>query len=301
MELDLVILGNLIVDDIVYEDGRTRMAQPGGATLYMGLAARLWDLHVGLVSIAGSDFPSPMLEALDERGIDLTGVCRSQDPGLRTWLLHEGPVRRVLHRIDGATHDQASPCADDIPGDWRPRAIHLAPMPFGLQQDMASELSLRYGNEALLSLDPFELLVTENRSSWQDLLSRVDLFFVSEDEIPSPNARHDPETFLRQLFAGRLQTILYKQGGRGGLALQAAGAATLRWPSQATTVLDTTGAGDAFASGVLAGLVRLRPLERALQQGIVSASFAIQGQGAEALLQATSSTAQQRLEEWFGP
>ncbi len=32
VKLDLAVVGNLLVDDIVYEDGRTRMAQPGGAT-----------------------------------------------------------------------------------------------------------------------------------------------------------------------------------------------------------------------------------------------------------------------------
>jgi len=40
---DLVVLGNLLVDDMVFPDGRTRMAEPGGATLYAALGASLWD------------------------------------------------------------------------------------------------------------------------------------------------------------------------------------------------------------------------------------------------------------------
>jgi len=300
MHLDLVVLGNLIVDDIVYEDGQTQMAQPGGATLYMALTARLWNLEVGLVSIAGSDFPPTMLDALEERGVDLSAVQRSQDPGLRTWLLYEGDVRRVLHRLEGATHEQASPAATDVPTKWQPRAIHLAPMPFDLQHRMASELSMRYGREVLLSLDPFELLVAADLSRWRDLLSQIDLFFVSEDEITSRQIQSEPEPFLRQLLAGRLDTVFYKQGKKGGLTVRPVEEAHPRWDSQAATVTDTTGAGDAFACGVLAGLLHRQPLARALQQGVVSASFAIQGQGAEALLQATPATVRRRLETWFG-
>ena len=44
----LVVLGNLLVDDVVFPDGSTRMGQPGGAVLYAALGARLWDVRTGL-------------------------------------------------------------------------------------------------------------------------------------------------------------------------------------------------------------------------------------------------------------
>lgn len=301
MSLDLVVLGNLIVDDIVYENGETRMAQPGGATLYMGLTARLWDLRVGLVSIAGRDFPSGLLRALEERGVDLAGVRRVDDPGLRTWLLYEGSIRRVVHRLDGASHAQSSPTSRDVPSQWQPRAVHLAPMPFDLQLELATELSTKLGSKVLMSLDPFQLLNEEGLDQWKSLLSRVDLFFVSEDEMSSREIRIDPEPFLQRLLAGRLGTILYKQGKTGGLVMRSDAAPSLRWNGRAARVVDTTGAGDAFACGVLAGLLREAPMVRALQMGVVSASFAIQGQGVEALLDATPAAAQERLEAWFVP
>lgn len=300
MDLDLVVFGNLIVDDIVYESGETRMSQPGGATLYMGLTAPLWDLRVGLVSIAGSDFPSRMLRALEERGVELAGVRCSDEPGLRTWLLYEGGIRRVVHRLGGASHSQSSPTANDIPSAWQPLMVHLAPMPFGLQQELVTELTTKFDNEILLSLDPFELLTEEGFEPWCGLLSKIDLFFLSADEMASRQMRLEPEPFLRNLLVGRLQTILYKQGEAGGLVLRSDETPSLSWPGRADRVVDTTGAGDAFACGVLAGLIRDEPLVRALQRGVVSASFAIQGRGVEALLQATPAAAQKRLEAWFG-
>jgi sugar/nucleoside kinase (ribokinase family) len=301
MNLDLVVLGNLIVDDIVYDDGTTRMAQPGGAILYMGATAHLWDLRLGLVSIVGSDYPREMLRALEERGVDLAGVRRSNDPGLRTWLLYEGHIRRVVHRLDGPTHAQWSPTAKDIPAHWHPHAIHLAPMPLDLQRELATGLSEQLGGEVLLSLDPFELLTRESLDRWHRLLTLIDLFFVSQDELASGETPLDPERVLRRLMTGRLETVFYKQSEEGGQVLRTTKTPKLAWPGRAAVVVDTTGAGDAFACGVLAGLIRDQPLARALQWGVVSASFAIEGQGVETLLRATPDDAQQRLASWFGP
>src|SRR6185436_20497384 len=54
---DLVLLGNLLVDDVVFPDGRTRMGQPGGAILYASLATALWGARAGCVSVRGDDYP----------------------------------------------------------------------------------------------------------------------------------------------------------------------------------------------------------------------------------------------------
>lgn len=300
MHLDLIVLGNLIVDDIVYGNGETRMAQPGGAALYGALTARLWGLDVGLVSIAGNDFPSEMLTTLEKRGVAMAGVQQLSGPGLRTWLLYEGELRRVVHRLDGATHEETSPLATDIPADWRPRAVHLAPLPFPIHTALVRDLTQRWGREVLFSLDPFELLSDRDRPDWQRLLSGVDLFFLSEDDVASRKVRQSPETLLRQLFNDGPGTVLYKQGSRGGLALTSADSPGLRWEARSAGVVDPTGAGDAFAAGVLAALLRDRPLKRALQWGVVSASFAIEGQGAEALLAASTRAVRERLGSWFG-
>ena len=105
----LVLLGNLLVDDLVFPDGSTSMGQPGGAIMYGALAAALWGTRVGCVSLVGTDYPVAMLDALAERGVDLTGVHRLAGPGVRTWLLYEGHLRRLIHRLGCPTHEQVSP------------------------------------------------------------------------------------------------------------------------------------------------------------------------------------------------
>ena len=95
----IVLLGNLLVDDVVFADGTTRMGQPGGALLYGALGATVWESRPGLVSVLGDDYPAQVLEQLQQRGVDLTGVHPLGRPGVRTWLLYEGHARRLVHRL----------------------------------------------------------------------------------------------------------------------------------------------------------------------------------------------------------
>ena len=301
---NLAILGNLIVDDIVYPDGRTEMGQPGGAALYAALGAALWCEGVAIVSRVGDDYPADLLEELRDRGIDLSCVSRLPGGSLRTWLLYEGRRRRVVHRLGGPTHAQASPRAADLPASWRCGAIHLAPMPLAVQGDLIDELGGRDGT--ILSADPYELLREENFASWSATYAACDLLLFSEDELLIDGALEQPLAVLERLCgngSGRLARVVLKRGSRGGLAYErnvSEPGQPTPWAPRAERVVESTGAGDAFAGGVLAGLLGGDALSRALERGVVSASYALAGPGAEALLGATPVLAGERWAEWFG-
>ena len=299
MSLDLVIAGNLLVDDIVYPDGRTRMGEPGGAALYAALAASLWGATVGIASVRGEDYPVVALDALAARGVDLAGVRALDGPGVRTWLLYEERGRRVIHRLGSPSHVEVSPRAADLPAHYREsRAIHLAPMPFAIQSELVRALAPLSG--AALSLDPHETIRDDNLAAWRAVLAHVDAVFASEDEMLLGSAEADPRAAARALAGGRLRFVAFKRGRRGGLLYDARDRAFLEWPPVPRLSGDPTGAGDAFAGGFLAGIVKGRTLEQALDQAIVSASFALEDWGARGLLAATREEADRRLREWLG-
>ena len=296
MTPDLVVLGNLLVDDMVFPDGRTRMAEPGGATLYAALGAALWDLPAGVASVRGDDYPASALETLADRGVDLAGVRRLGGSGLRTWLLYEGTRRQVVHHLDRPSHADVSPTAAAIPAEWRKaRAFHLAPMPFDRQRDLVDDLS-RIGG-AFLSLDPYRLLTSESVGDWRDVCSRVDALFLSDDELEVGD-RDEPRAALRSLASGRLRFVLFKRGARGGILYDAREDRFLEWAPRAVKIVDPTGAGDAFAAGFLAGFLRGEALEAALLRGVTTASFAIEDWGPAAMLRATPAEAAARLKAW---
>ena len=218
---NLVLMGNLLVDDIVLQDGTTLMGEPGGAILHAALAARLWGTQVGLVSVAGNDYPQETLQALAERGVELAGVRPLDRPGGRAWLLHEPGVRRVIHHLDCPTHDHVSPTLADIPDTYiAARAFHLAPMPIDRQQLLAAGLAARADacstSPTFVSLDPYELLRDDNLSRWTEVLEHVDAFFPSEDEVRYSG---DAELALRQVAGKRLRFVALKCGVRGGQLL----------------------------------------------------------------------------------
>jgi sugar/nucleoside kinase (ribokinase family) len=293
VRLDLVVLGNLLVDDVVLPDGRTRMAEPGGAALYVALGAWLWGLRVGIVAVRGDEYPMEVLATLGKRGIALEGVQPLGRPGLRTWLLYEGVRRQIIHRLDGPTHAEMSPAPGALPVAWHDaRAFHLAPMPFDVQQALVASLP---SGGTLVSLDPYVLLRPDTLAAWRGLLPRVDALFLSEDEMELA----EPET-LRGLTGGRLKTVVFKRGAQGGMLFDATTGRVVPWEARAGAVVDPTGAGDAFSAGVLAGWLRGEPHEQAIQRGIVGASFAIEGWGPAGIFRATPDAAEARRREWFG-
>jgi sugar/nucleoside kinase (ribokinase family) len=301
---DLVVLGNLLVDDLVFPDGRTRMAQPGGAVLYASLGAALFGLPTGLSSWRGLDYPRTALDALETRGIDLAGLRETQRPGLRTWLLYEGRRRQAIHRLDGPTHAEVSPEPEQLPVPWLDaRAFHLAPMPLEVQRRWLAALGPRPG--ALLSLDPYVLVKEDTLETWRRLLVDVGVLFLSEDDLELSGTAHDPRRALRRLAGGqppgaRLRLALLKRGSRGGVLYDVWEDRFTEWEPRADRVVDPTGAGDAFAGGFLAGWLRGETVQRALARGVVAASFAIEGWGAGRILEATADEAAARLHAWFG-
>jgi len=46
-EHDVIVVGNLTVDDVVHANGETTMASPGGNTIYAATGALIWGLSVG--------------------------------------------------------------------------------------------------------------------------------------------------------------------------------------------------------------------------------------------------------------
>ncbi len=301
MTPDLVFLGNLLVDDIVLPDGRTLLCEPGGAMLYSALAARLWGLAVGLVTIAGSDYPLTALDALAARGVDLAGVRPLGRPGVRTWLLYEPGTRRVIHHLNGPTHFEVSPTTADVPSAWRAaRAFHLAPMPIERQRELVEDLagwSAADGRPPFVSLDPNAAVDRATLPAWRDALAHADAFLPSEDECDAAVELRDWE---RDLAPGRPRFLILKRGAAGGTLFDRMTGREWPWQARAYRVIDTTGAGDAFAGGFLAGWLSHGDMDRSLQQGVVCASYAIGDWGARGLISATPGAAELRREEWFG-
>jgi sugar/nucleoside kinase (ribokinase family) len=296
---ELVVAGNLLVDDIVFHDGRTLMGEPGGGALYVSLAASLWGVRVGLVSLRGTDYPAHATDALRARGVDLEGVRALDGPALRTWLLYEARGRQILHQLGAPGHTTVSPEFRDFPARYLGcRVAHVCPIPFSQQRELVEDLARA---KVAISLDPHEPVRADNLEAWGHVLERLELFFISHEELRLGDVERDPRSALLQLERVHpTQSFLLKRGALGGLLYDVPGARFESWEPRFTQVVDSTGAGDAFAGGVLAGWLKGEPWARTLQRGVVSASFAMEAWGPRALIAATHAAAERRLLDWYG-
>lgn len=97
------------------------------------------------------------------------------------------------------------------------------------------------------------------------------LLLANRDEAFVLTGFDDPAQSVRSL-AEVVGTAVVKVGGDG--ALWSDGSQVVRRPAQPVTVVDTTGAGDAFAAGFLATLLRDGDVGVALEHGHTLASIA---------------------------
>ncbi|WP_158922059.1 adenosine kinase [Acidisphaera sp. S103] len=133
------------------------------------------------------------------------------------------------------------------------------------------------GRRVALSLsDAF--CVNRHRAAFLDLVANhVDILFANETEI---TALYERNTFEEAAEAARKDIALaaLTRSEAGSLIIQ--GTETVKIAAQPTKVVDTTGAGDAYAAGFLAGLTAGKPLAVCGQMGSIAASEIISHYGA---------------------
>jgi ribokinase len=288
------------------------LSSPGGSaanTIY-GLA-RL-GVPAGFVGAIGDDAEGRlMLQDFEQVGVDVAHI--RVKPGNRTGsalCLSDSLGRRSLYVVPGA-NDRLT--ADDIDLDYvnQVKILHISSFAGDQQLQVLRELMERLDLSVDVSFTPGTLFAARGIEALQPLLGRARLLFVNRDELRQLTAQDvipGVETCLRQgcrtvvvtlgkgttleLVGGnRISAVAYiKDAGREHVIEHS----SLGFAAEA----DTTGAGDAFASGFLYGLLNGRELDVCGRLGDITARFAIGAVGARQGLP-TSNQLWQRYDELF--
>jgi sugar/nucleoside kinase (ribokinase family) len=241
-------VGHLTVDDVVLPDGICHMASAGGAALYAAVGARLAGADSTLVSRRGDGIPASTVERLAELGIDAQ-LVRSDAPAITQWVLYETDGSRTYlpHPLSG-TYDQMSP----VPGEHRlspGAAVHLAPMPIGMQAPWVHALRDR----ATVTLDPHHDSARDCPDQVLAVLPSLAAFLPSELESRDL-AGPDPVAALRAYRAAGVPLAVVKLGPEGSLV--AVDDEIWHVPVAPARVVDVTGAGDSYCGAFSAALAR---------------------------------------------
>ena len=141
----------------------------------------------------------------------------------------------------------------------------------------AAGIAHKAGRKVALSLsDAF--CVDRHRAAFRDLVAgHIDILFANETEIC---ALYEKNTFeeAAEMAAQDVELVALTRGADGSIILHKGERTVV--PAAPAVVVDTTGAGDAYAAGFLAGLAMHRPLAACGNLGSRAAAAAIGQYGA---------------------
>lgn len=280
--IEITTIGWLTIDDIVLVDGKCKFGSQGGGALYSAVGAHIWTPHVGIHSVAGRPYYEETLNQIRARGIDATSIGRSEGNGLELWLLHESDVhKQQVPKLSSANALALDSERGQVNGPHaRAKGFHLAP------QSPESSLT----NARHLASLPHKPLVTMDiladgfiqASVYHDLhfLRNLTAFLPSEVEIARIWGPRSIQNWLQENAARYGCHLVAKLGERGSLVCEAFTAQLTHVPAFPAAVVDTTGAGDSFCGGFIAGLVAGEDPITAAAMGTVSASYVVETYGA---------------------
>ncbi len=263
----------IILDDIIYPDGRTAMGQLGGGGLYAACGMRLWHKDVMLHAAVGTDFDASLLEPY---GFDNSGLIVTNLPTPRAWqVLEEDGRRTQIPRVSPeAWFDQLVrvPASQPIPS--RRQAMHFMGRGNDHEEQFAHSLA-----EAGVFLSAEPIADADSTTSEIAVLKRClplfTIFSPGEPEAKVLVGERPPKEQLQALAAMGPRIVALRQGKAGSLIYDREADLFLRVPAFPTEVVDVTGAGNAFCGGLLVGWLETNDLWQAAAQAVVSAAMTI--------------------------
>lgn len=294
----LLIVGSVAFDTIHNHLGSHARILGGSAT-YASLAACQL-APVRLVGVVGKDFPHEAFEMFRSRGVDTTGLEVANGKTFH-W---EG---RYSNDLTSRTTIQTDL---NVFADFHPKIpAAFRDSEYVMLGNIAPQLQLHVLDQVesptLVVADTMNLWIDTALDSLKELLTRVDILVINEEEARQLTGYHHPLAVAEALRALGPETVIVKRGEYGALLfLEEDIFCAPAYPLK--TVADPTGAGDSFAGGFLGYLAEngRADLRQAVVCGSATASFCVQDVGTGALVGLSREDVEARIREfreltWF--
>jgi sugar/nucleoside kinase (ribokinase family) len=291
----IAVVGSVAFDTIETPAGRADHVLGGAATHFAVAASFFAPVH--LVGAVGPDFPAEEREYLASRGIDLAGL-ETRKGNTMSWhgRYHEDVNVRDTLALDLGVFDQFVPTLGA--GARSAPYVFLGTIDPTLQQRVLDQ----FDEPALVGLDTMSHWIAGAREPLVALLPRVDLLIVNDEEARFLSGeRYVPRAARRILEMGP-RSVLIKRGEYGAIMFSPASVFAIpAYPLE--EVFDPTGAGDAFAGGVLGYLAASGDrsevsLRRAIVYGTVLASYIVEDFGGRRMRTLTRDDVEQRYRQF---
>ncbi len=296
----VVCLGEVLIDFLAEDVGpldsvSSFLKFPGGAPANVAVGIARLGVSCGFIGKVGSDpFGKFLISVLKQNGVNTTRIVRTNKAPTALAFVSRSKKgdRDFLFYRDI--------CADallnknELPLDWLQNARHLHVGGVSLTRNPSQKATLHATNVAhqngvTISFDPnLRLDLWSNsletcRTILRQILRYTDIFLPSQEELFVIMETNDLSKALHLAHQLGPTLICVKRGAKGSLISEVSKSGkynTYSQPPFEVIVQDTTGAGDGFNAGLIAGLVNDFTVAQAVFQGTAVASMVITKMGA---------------------
>lgn len=291
--MSILVIGSLAFDDIVTDHGTVNDA-PGGSALYFAAAAAHFS-PVSILGVVGEDFPQGELDDLTALGVNMDHL--KVIPGAKTFRwggCYETDMnKRTTTNLELNVFEQFDPELDD----------ELAASEFVFLGNIDPDLQLKVLSQAnrpkLVGADTIECYIHDKPERFREVLSKVDLVFVNDDEARLITGEFNIITAAKKLLELGPDYAVVKKGEHGSILAMRDGLFIVpAYPI--ASLVDPTGAGDSFAGAAFGYLARhgeVTPdaVKKAVVYGGIVASFTVEDFSLGRLKSITKTDIEERL------
>lgn len=270
------------VDELVF-DGETFIndfkKSPGGSASNTISALSRWGVPSGVIGCIGNDDDGDLLIEHLRKWNVIQWIKRTDAHTGRAFIYVDKNGKRSSYVAPGANLSlRIGLFPQKLPEGtkWVHCSSLVGKEPFDAQMEWLMGLPEGFK----LSLSPGMIYARKGLEQLRDILKKTTTLFLNTEELGILLGDKDLnlEDALKFLH-GIGPRIIAVTSGKGG-SLLSDGRNIHHLKSFASKVVDTTGAGDAFAAGVLLGLIEGESLEKAHIRGAISASIVVKEYGA---------------------
>ena len=270
--MDLVVLGHVAIDHVIFPDKR-EIILPGGAATAVATSAALSGAKVGLVTKIGKDFPKEWLNRLSEI-LDIKGVHILEGNTIHIYMIYhedgsvDAPVDMGVAQKMGET---------EIPEEYlNAKIFHISPIPPEEQLKVINRLK---GKRISLDFNPTYMEDYKTKKDlMKEIISRTEIIFPNEREARTITGEKDLKKAAKILYEWGANLIIITLGEKGALLYN--GEKFMKFGAlPINEIVDPTGAGDAFAGGFLAHYAKKKPIEKCIKQGLLRAREVLKKKG----------------------
>ncbi|MCE4599273.1 MAG: carbohydrate kinase family protein [Desulfurococcales archaeon] len=289
MSMDVVTVGHALVDiritveDFAGPDEESRINNQsrgiGGSAVNVAVDIAKLGGKSGIIAKIGFDsFGKIIFDELSKLGIDISGLRISiGDTGFSIVVINKrGEI--AIYSYKGVS-DSLRP--EEVNSDIisRARIIHIASLRLDTTLK-ATKTAKSHGKT--VSWDPGRVVSKAGLNNVENILANIDIVFLNWHESEALTGTRDLEKASRLISEKGPSIIVIKLGDKGAFIYNRGN--TRRIPAfKPPKIVDTTGAGDALAAGMLFKLARGHDVHDALIYGMAVASLKITMLGANSI------------------